>query len=81
MIDCYICSIGLFAKSELCICSIAKKCVAIYLLVGPKKKETNYSSDGRAVKASVRLGSCRLEFDSESGQTNDFNIGIHSFPA
>ena len=20
-------------------------------------------------------------FDSESGQTNDFNIGIHSFPA
>ena len=23
----------------------------------------------------------RLEFDSESGQTNDFKIGIHSFPA
>ena len=28
---------------------------------------------------SVRLGSCRLGFDSESGQTNDFRIGIHSF--
>ena len=24
---------------------------------------------------------CRLGFDSESGQTNDFKIGIHSFPA
>ena len=23
--------------------------------------------------------SCRLWFDSESGQTNDFKIGIHSF--
>ena len=30
---------------------------------------------------SVRLESCRLGFDSESGQTNDFKIGIHSFPA
>ena len=30
---------------------------------------------------SVRLGSCRLGFDSESDQTNDFKIGIHSFPA
>ena len=30
---------------------------------------------------SVRLGSCRLGFDSESSQTNDFKIGIHSFPA
>ena len=30
---------------------------------------------------SVRLLSCRLEFDSESGQINDFIIGIHSFPA
>ena len=27
---------------------------------------------------SVRLGSCRLEFDSKSGQTNDFKIGIQS---
>ena len=38
------------------------------------------SSDGRVVW-SVCLLSCRLGFDSESGQTNDFNIGIHSFPA
>ena len=30
---------------------------------------------------SVRLWSSRLGFDSESGQTNDFKIGIHSFPA
>ena len=30
---------------------------------------------------SVRLWSCRLGFDSESGQTNHFKIGIHSFPA
>ena len=29
---------------------------------------------------SVSLVNCRLEFDSESGQTNDFKIGIHSFP-
>ena len=26
-------------------------------------------------------GSVDLGLDSESGQTNDFNIGIHSFPA
>ena len=38
------------------------------------------SSDGRVVY-SVCLLSCRLGFDFESGQTNDFNIGIHSFPA
>ena len=38
------------------------------------------SSDGRVVWT-VCLLSCRLEFDSESGQTNDFKIGIHSFPA
>ena len=38
------------------------------------------SSDGRVVY-SVCLLSSRLGFDSESGQTNDFNIGIHSFPA
>ena len=38
------------------------------------------SSDGPVVW-SVCLLSCRLGFDSESGQTNDFNIGIHSFPA
>ena len=38
------------------------------------------SSDGRVVW-SVCLLSCRPGFDSESGQTNDFKIGIHSFPA
>ena len=35
--------------------------------------------DGRVVW-SVCLLSCRLGFDSESGQTNDFKIGIHSLP-
>ena len=30
---------------------------------------------------SVRLGSCRLGFNSKSGHTNDVKIGIHSFPA
>ena len=30
---------------------------------------------------SVRAGSCRLGFDSKSGQTNDFKIDIQSFPA
>ena len=38
------------------------------------------SSDGRVVW-NVCLLSCRLGFDSESGQTNDSKIGIHSFPA
>ena len=38
------------------------------------------SSDGRVVW-SVCLLSCRLGFDSKSGQTNDYKIGIHSFPA
>ena len=30
---------------------------------------------------SVCLLSCRLGFDFESGQINDFKIGIHNFPA
>ena len=30
---------------------------------------------------SVRFGSSSFGFDSESDQTNDFQIGIHSFPA
>ena len=30
---------------------------------------------------SVRSWSGGVEFDSESGQTNDFKINIHSFPA
>ena len=38
------------------------------------------SADGRVVRASAS-GAVDLGFDSESGQTNDFKIGIHSFPA
>ena len=30
---------------------------------------------------SIHLGSWRLRFDPELGQTNDLKIGIHSFPA
>ena len=30
---------------------------------------------------SIRLWSCRLGFDTKSGQTNDCKIGIHSFLA
>ena len=37
-------------------------------------------SDGRVVWSSAS-GSVDSGFDSESGQTNDFKIGIHSFPA
>ena len=44
-------------------------------------KEDNLNSSYGRVVWSVCLLSCRLGFDSESGQTNDFNIGIHSFPA
>ena len=29
---------------------------------------------------SIHLGSCNLVFNLESGQTNNFKIGIHSFP-
>ena len=45
-----------------------------------KSEDIDNSSDGRVVW-SVCFLSCRLGFDSESGQTNDFKIGIHSFPA
>ena len=38
------------------------------------------SSEGRVIRASAS-GAVRLEFDSESGQTNDLKIGTHSFPA
>ena len=38
-------------------------------------------SDGRVVYRVSASGSMDLGFDSESGQTNDFKIGIHSFPA
>ena len=44
--------------------------------MGYKKNELRWPSG-----KSVHLGSCRLGFDSESGQTNDFKIGIYSFPA
>ena len=52
----------------------ASSCVVAVLFLAAN------SSDGRVVW-SVHLGSCRLGFDSESGQTNDFKIGIHSFSA
>ena len=38
-------------------------------------------SSSPSLPYSVHLVSCRLGFDSESGQTNDGKIAIHSFPA
>ena len=40
--------------------------------------KTDQMAEGYRVSAS---GSVDLGFDSESGQTNDFKIGIYSFPA
>ena len=40
--------------------------------------KTNQMAEWYGASAS---GSVDLEFDSESGQTNDFKIGIHSFHA
>ena len=48
-------------------------------------QETNVQITSKQLRwpsdESVQLGSCRLGFDFEWGQTNDFKIGIHSFPA
>ena len=55
---------------------------------GLAAKKTSSVADVKYIKqlgwpsgTSVRLGSCRLGFDSESCQTNDFTIGIPSYPA
>ena len=54
-------------------------------LHGLKIQKSLASSDDTLLRwpggENVRLWSCRLGFDSESGQTNDFTIDIHSFPA
>ena len=47
------------------------RCLINYLLLTDQMAEWYRAS----VSGSVDLG-----FDSESGQTNDFKIGIHSFP-
>ena len=48
-------------------------------------QETNVQITSKQLRwpsdESVQLRSCRLGFDSKSGQTNGFKIGIHSFPA
>ena len=41
----------------------------------------SYSDQMAAWYGASASGSVDLGFDSESGQTNDFKIGIHSFPA
>ena len=51
-----------------------------YVPTKEDSSEVKNSSDGRVVQSFCLL-SCRLKFDSESGQTNDFKIGIRSFPA
>ena len=37
--------------------------------------------NGRTVQVPSASGTIRFGFDSESGQTHDFKIGIHSFAA
>ena len=59
-------------------------CLRVYLC-RLKQCKTLFSfaqnrSDGRVDRASVSE-LVDLGFDPESGQTNDFKIGIHSFPA
>ena len=52
-------------------------------LIRVKKKFylQKFKNSGGLVVQSVCLLSCRLGFDSESSQTNDLKIGIHSFLA
>ena len=50
----------------------------------PQMSCFHYFADCRYISEWYRAsasGSVDLGFDSESGQTNDFKIGIHSFPA
>ena len=50
--------------------------------LAPSEGRVVYRSDGRVVGyRAFASESVDLGFDSDSGQTNDFNIGIHSFPA
>ena len=51
----------------------------VFRFAGHLTINTRYCSDGRVVRASA--SGARLGFDSDSGQTNDFKINIHSFPA
>ena len=44
-------------------------------------KNKNLNAEYRTLTAQMAECSCRLTLDSELGQTNNFEIGIHSFPA
>ena len=46
-----------------------------------QNKECNFIVQMAEWYRASASGSVDLGFDSESGQTNDFKIGIHSFPA
>ena len=52
------------------ITEISKRCGQVFLITD--------SSDSRVVKSVCPCG-CRLGFDAKSGQTSDFEIGIHSY--
>ena len=67
-------------KSKLSVFTAAFRFFVVWLVTASLCMREEYtSSDGRVVKRP--LGSCRLGFDSESGQLSDFKIGIQSFPA
>ena len=65
-----------FPKQNIIECIVS---ILILLLVVIRKQErTDQMAEWYGASAS---GSVDLSFDSESGRTNDFKIGIHSFPA
>ena len=45
------------------------------------QNKVNCLKPGRLSGEGVHFWNCGLGFDSESGQTNHFELGIHSFPA
>ena len=63
-----------YVEKELCL----TRCDARSVRSGFMRDFTDQMAEWYGASAS---GSVDLGFDSESGQTNDFKIGIHSFPA
>ena len=51
--------------------------------IAKKKKQTAVPDNEAPMPSgrSVHFWNCKLRFDSESGQTKDFEIGTNSFPA
>ena len=62
-------------------CTIANFTIALLGFKATVRLNLSLNGADGPVGESVCLGSCRFGFDSESGQTNNCKIGIHSFPA